>query len=160
MRASADFATLQGHLGVTIPFTPYLERALTHGSVNQIAGTARESNRSLAFLGDAVIELAIRHRDFTEGKGAKVGALSIQADEAVRNRKLAERARAISLGDYIELGKGAERERNEDSVLATALEAVLGAVSIEKGFKEATDCALRLLPRAANPPAVLGTRPT
>lgn len=145
MRSAPDIDGLRRKLGISASDAPLLEEALTHGSVNQTGGPPVKSNVTLAFLGDAVIELAIRDRNFRDREGASLGDLSMGADDEVRNKRLAEFARVIDLGDYIDLGKGAESERNGDKVLASALEAVMGAVFLGKGFEAAARCAMNVL---------------
>lgn len=145
MRSSQDLDALRARLGISASDAPRLEEALTHGSVNQTGGPPRSSNVKLAFLGDAVIELAIRDRMFRDRGGASLGELSMGADDEVRNRRLAEFARAIHLGGYIDLGKGAQNVRDQDRLLATALEAVVGAVFLGKDFQAAARCAMAVL---------------
>lgn len=141
---ASDLSALRSRLGIVPEDAPRLGEALTHGSVNQTGGRAA-TNARLAFLGDAVIELAIRDSRSRADANASLGALSIRADEDVRNRRLAASARTIDLGDYIEFGKGAMGERDTESVLATALEAVIGAIFVERGFVPAAACALRVI---------------
>lgn len=147
MPPSPDIEELKAKLGVSLSDNPLLIRALTHGSVNETGGRLK-SNQKLAFLGDAVIGLAIREYIFREGPNESLERLSTQKDGEVKNRRLAQLARTISLGGHLILGKGAEKERDQDSVLATAFEAVLGAIFFEKGFGAASDCTLRILRRA------------
>lgn len=147
-----DVKELEAKLGVEFSEKGILERALTHGSINQTGGST-EPNKKLAFLGDAVIELVIREHVFKTGQDSTLGKLSMDADEEVRNQRLAERARGISLGRFLRLGPGAERERDQDSVLATALEAVFGAVFKEHGYEAASTLATRVLLPAAEIPA-------
>lgn len=127
-----------------------LERAVTHGSANQ-TGASLATNAKLAFLGDAVLELVIRERIWLNEADAKIGDLSLRADTVSRNAALAQLARAASLGDYLRLGPGAERERDHDSVLATALEAIIAAVYLDETHEEAARVASLLLDRAVPP---------
>lgn len=111
MRTARDIDGLRAKLGIIASDAPRLEEALTHGSVNQTGGPPVKSNVTLAFVGDAVIELAVRDRMLNDRQDALLGELSTKSDEDVRNERLAERARTIQLGDYIDLGKGAQTER-------------------------------------------------
>nr|WP_210424712.1 ribonuclease III [Marichromatium bheemlicum] len=107
-----------------------LEQALTHRS----AGPT--NNERLEFLGDALIGLliaeALGHR-FPE---ADEGTLSRLRASLVKREALAKLARGIELGDYMRLGAGELRTGGHarDSILADALEAVLGAVYLDGGF--------------------------
>ena len=112
---------------------PLMERALTHGSANETGGKA-PTNETLAFLGDAVLELAIRHRCWRSSESTKLGDLSIKADVDARNSALAGFAKAAGLQHYIRAGQSDGAK--EDSVLASALEAVLGAVYLGTDFAE------------------------
>jgi ribonuclease-3 len=96
-------------------------------------------NERLEFLGDSVLSLAVTRRlmewegDLTEGELSKIRA-SLVNEEA-----LATMARAIDLGDALLLGRGAHRSggRELDSLLADAMEAVIGAVFVDAGYEAA-----------------------
>ena len=144
MRKSPDMEGLQARLGLQLS-PDILAMALTHASVNQEPGKRMPTNVRLAFLGDAVIELAVRDKLYEDKAQARIGALSMEADKVVRNQRLAECARSIQLQGYLDLGKGAETERERESILATALEALVGAVFHEKGFEQAARTTLAIL---------------
>lgn len=139
-----ELEALRTKLGITPADAPRLAEALTHGSVKQ-EGRRAVTNDRLAFLGDAVIELAIRADHVAAHPNASLGELSMKADEWAPDQHLATAARSIGLGAYLQLGKGAESERDTDSVLATALEAVIGAIFDAEGFTAAAACALRVI---------------
>ncbi len=121
-----------------------LEVTLTHGSIHQLDST-RKDNRTLAFLGDAVIELAVRRELFDHGLTESPGQLSIKADDAVRNKILAAVGRGFDLQDYVDLGPGAENARRQDRVVADAFEAMVGAVFLERDLASASALTIRLL---------------
>ena len=113
-------------------------RALTHRSYAYEHGGLPHNER-LEFLGDAVLGLVItetlyrRHPDLTEGKLAKLRA------SVVNMRALADIARSIGpngLGSYLRLGRGEEVTggREKASILADAVEALLGAVFLQAGL--------------------------
>jgi len=105
-----------------------------------------ESNERLEFLGDAVLGLTIadtifvRYPELPEGQLAKVRAGVVNA------ATLAEIARHIGLGEFLLLGKGERSTGGADkqSILADALEAVIGAVYIDGGADAARSLVLRL----------------
>ncbi|MGH9090521.1 MAG: ribonuclease III [Acidimicrobiales bacterium] len=105
------------------------------------------SNERLEFLGDAVLGLVVaehsyhRFPDYPEGKLAKLRAAVVNA------RVLAEMADELGLGEVLLLGKGEEASggRTKASILADALEAVIGAVYLDAGWVAARPLVLRLL---------------
>ena len=117
----------------------YLERALTHSSYNREKNTKHKDNERLEFLGDAFLdaivgaELFVRMNSVTEGTLTKTRVL------IVCEKALAEVAREFNLGKYILMGHGEAGTggRNKDSILADALEAVIGAIYMDGGYDAA-----------------------
>jgi len=145
--AAPDTATLEDALGVVID-RELLQRALTHRSYAYENGGAPHNER-LEFLGDAVLGLVVTdalyrdHPDLPEGQLAKLRA------SVVNMRALAAVARSLGaggLGAHVRLGRGEETTggRDKASILADALEAVLGAVHLDQGPKEAARVVHRL----------------
>jgi ribonuclease-3 len=105
------------------------------------------SNERLEFLGDAVLGLVVaRHAylaypELPEGKLAKIRAAVVNA------RALAEVAAELGVGDELLLGKGEESTggRAKASILADAVEAIIGAVYLDAGWDAAAPLVLRLL---------------
>jgi ribonuclease-3 len=127
-------------LGVEID-AELMRRALTHRSYAYEHGGLPHNER-LEFLGDSVLGLVvteslyIAHPDLPEGKLAKLRA------SVVNMRALADIARGIGpggLGAYLLLGRGEESTggRDKSSILADALEAVLGAIYVQHGIETA-----------------------
>jgi ribonuclease-3 len=122
-----------------------LERALTHRSYAYENG-GLPTNERLEFLGDSVLGLVVTdalfrgYPDLPEGQLAKLRAA------VVNMRALASVARGLKLGDYLRLGRGEEGTggRDKSSILADTLEAVIGAVYIERGLTEASSLVHRL----------------
>lgn len=127
---------LEERLGHRFQRADLLALALTHRSVSA-DDPSRADNERLEFLGDAVLQLVItdllyRHYpDLAEGKLAKVRA------SVVSRPLLAEIARRLDMGPHVELAPGEERTggRSKDSILADALEAVIGAVYLDAGLE-------------------------
>ncbi|PIF03019.1 MAG: ribonuclease III [Propionibacterium sp.] len=124
-------------LGVVVD--PQLfELALTHRSYAYENGGI-PTNERLEFLGDAVLQIIVTeylyltYPDLPEGKLAKLRAA------VVSSAALAEVARELKLGKLIKLGKGeiATKGDNKTSILADALEAVIGAVFLSGGMTAA-----------------------
>jgi ribonuclease III len=138
--------TLEAKLGYDFKDPDLVALALTHRSVSSEDGSRRDNER-LEFLGDAVLQLAVTDHlyhafpDLPEGNMAKVRA------GLVSRPVLADVARSIALSDHIELTQAEERTggRDKDSIMADALEAVIGAVYLDSGLETATELVLRLL---------------
>ena len=143
----ADLATFQETLGVSFKNPSRLEQALVHSSyVNENPDSAPTSNERLEFLGDAVLGWVIAEKlyqdlpDTSEGEMTKLRAALVSRDT------LARLARAISLGDYLCLGKGEETSggRNKTANLAGALEAVIAAIFLDQRPATTRNFILRL----------------
>ncbi|MEU8036141.1 ribonuclease III [Streptosporangium sp. NPDC049078] len=115
-----------------------LERALTHRSYAYENG-GLPTNERLEFLGDSVLGLVVtdtlyrNHPDLPEGQLAKLRAA------VVNMRALADVARTLGLGRFLRLGRGEEGTggRDKSSILADTLEALIGAVYVNRGLDEA-----------------------
>ena len=137
--------TLEDKLGYTFENPGLLRLALTHRSVSS-DDPSRNDNERLEFLGDAVLQLVITdllyesYPHLAEGQMAKVRAA------VVSGPALAEIARSIDLGAHIELAPGEERTggRGKDSILADAVEAILGSVYLDSGIDSAGEIILSL----------------
>jgi ribonuclease-3 len=115
-----------------------LERALTHRSFAYEHG-GLPTNERLEFLGDAVLGLVVTDALFREYPDLPEGHLAKLRAAVVNMRALADVARGLHLGDYVRLGRGEEGTggRDKASILADTLEAVIGAVYIERGLESA-----------------------
>jgi ribonuclease-3 len=141
-RAGAD-ELLQA---LEVPLAPeLLERALTHRSFAYENG-GLPTNERLEFLGDSVLGLIVTDTLFREYPDLPEGQLAKLRAAVVNMRALAGVARGLQLGAYVRLGKGEEGTggRDKSSILADTLEAVLGAVYIDRGLAEADALVHRL----------------
>lgn len=138
--ASSD-DRLQSALGYRFTEPALLERALTHKSF------ARSHNERLEFLGDAVLGYVVAERLYQTLPDAHEDLMSLLRASLVRKETLAEVAKALNLGDHIRLGIGVRRGGGHrlESILADALEAVIGAVHEDGGVEPARALILRLL---------------
>ncbi|MEZ4308541.1 MAG: ribonuclease III [Polyangiaceae bacterium] len=146
-------------LGIETP-TAHLEEALTHPSyANEHRGSARDNQR-LEFLGDAVLGLCVSELLMDRFPEAREGELSLMRASLVNTDALADWARAISLGDALRLGRGADAagERQQKNVLADAVEALVGAAYLDHGLEAARKLARTIiadpLERLASGPAL------
>lgn len=115
-----------------------LELALTHPSFNQERNTFT-NNQRLEFLGDAVLNLIIAEWLFELFPRKAEGELTKIRAKTVCEKALLQVAEEINIGSYLLLGKGEEMSggRKRKSILADAVEAVIGAVYVDKGYDEA-----------------------
>jgi ribonuclease-3 len=121
---------LQRHLGYAFKDVTLLETALTHRSKG--AG----NNERLEFLGDAVLGFVVAEILYSRFERATEGQLSRFRASLVKKDTLAGLAREFSLGDYLILGSGELKSGGyrRDSILADAMEAVMGAMYLDGGI--------------------------
>lgn len=122
---------------------PHLEEALTHPSFANEQKGRRVDNQRLEFLGDAVLGLLVGELLMERLPAAKEGELSLLRSLLVNTEALAAWARAVDLGPALRLGRGADAagERDRDNVLADAVEALVGAVYLDRGMTAARELA-------------------
>ena len=112
-----------------------LERALTHASwANE--HPPGPDNSALALVGDAVLALVVAEHLLAVTPEATVSVLTAGRAEVVSDANLARWGTALELGPLLRLGRGLDLTggRELESVLATALEALLGALYLEAGL--------------------------
>lgn len=139
-------AALEAKLQVSLGDAKVTVSALTHKSYcNEHRDEGCTDNERLEFLGDAVVDLAVSHRLMERFPLASEGELSKLRASIVNEDGLARIARQMGLGELLLLGRGEELTggREKSSVLADALEAVLGAVYL----KTSMDCVMQLVDR-------------
>ena len=122
-----------------------LIKSLTHRSF-AYENNLTDTNERLEFLGDSVLGVIITAELFNKFPDASEGELAKLRAAIVNSRALAAVARAIGLGEFILLGKGEEASGGKDksSILADAVEAILGAIYLEHGLQPTTEVILRL----------------
>jgi len=121
-----------------------LHLALTHRS--WCAEHEGASNERLEFLGDAVLGMLVAERTYVQRPDLPEGQLAKIRASVVSSPALAEAARILGLGASLRLGRGEVSDGGEDkeSILADALEAVIGAVYLDAGLDAARDLVDRL----------------
>ncbi len=125
---------------------PELARAaLTHRSYAFEEGIL-ETNERLEFLGDAVLGLVVTDLAYRRFPGLPEGELAKLRAATVNMVTLADVARTLDLGEELLLGRGEESSggRDKTSILADAMEAVLGAVYLDRGLRSAAAAVERL----------------
>lgn len=124
---------LTAALGHRFTDSALLRQALTHRSYGSC------NNERLEFLGDSILNCAIAGMLYTRFGAINEGELSRHRARLVRQETLAEIAQSLSLGDHLLLGEGELKSggNKRPSILADALEALLGAVFLDAGFDAA-----------------------
>ncbi|HEY6531380.1 MAG TPA: ribonuclease III domain-containing protein, partial [Acidimicrobiales bacterium] len=120
--------------------------ALTHRSwCAENAGEA--SNERLEFLGDAVLGLVVTDHIFTAHPEMPEGSLAKLRAAVVSAGTLAEVARDLGVGEALRLGKGEDASggRSKASILADAMEAIIGAVYVDAGMEASRRLVLDLV---------------
>lgn len=120
-------ARLQRALGYEFSDTTLLELALTHRSAGN------RNNERLEFLGDSILNYFIAEALFRMFPRAREGDMSRMRSSLVRGDTLSEVARELELGEHLVLGAGERKSggRRRGSILADALEAVIGAMLLD-----------------------------
>jgi ribonuclease-3 len=132
--------SLSSRLEYTFNNEALLTEALTHRSAAPV------NNERLEFLGDGILNFVIAARLFKQYPEMQEGDLSRLRASLVNKDSLADIAKLLELGEYIKLGSGELKSggRRRDSILADAVEAILGAVYLDGGFDTCRSLVLRL----------------
>jgi len=115
------------------------DQALTHRSwINEHKGV-RKSNERLEFLGDAILEYVVSKEIFEKYSDTDEGYLTALRANIVNTVSLAELAKKLDLGSHLHLSKGEEESggRQNPSLLADTVEAIIGAIFIDSGIESA-----------------------
>ncbi len=123
-------------IGYSFNDVSYLENALTHTSYaneRRSRGIVYPSNERLEFLGDAVLEILISDYLYEVFKDKSEGTLTKMRQHLVCEKTLSQIAASISLGDFLNMGRGEESNgcRQRPKVLADAFEALIAAIYLD-----------------------------
>lgn len=126
---------LERLLGLSFTDPTLLQEALTHKS----AGTPNYER--LEFLGDAVLELVVTEQIYQLHPTLDEGAMTRMRVALVRRESLAEVAKRLQLGRYLQFGQGERKSggMHRASILADSFEALVGAVYLDGGFEVARE---------------------
>ena len=127
---------IQVTLGHRFADARLLARALTHPSYAH-EHPPEADQEPLAFVGDAVLALIVAERLLAQSPAAPVGVLTPARADLVSGANLARWAAVLDLGALVRLGRGEDLSggRERESILATTLEAVVGALYLEAGLE-------------------------
>lgn len=124
---------LSDRLGYQFKLVALLTQALTHRSYSA------NNNERLEFLGDGALNFIIANQLFTRFNKLTEGDLSRLRAALVKESTLAEIAISLDLGELIKLGEGEVKSEGfkRPSMLADALEAIVGAIYVDGGYEAA-----------------------
>ena len=136
----SDLKKLESRVAYTFKNASLLDLSVTHRSFGD------RNNERLEFLGDSILNFVVASALFNQFPDAKEGDLSRLRARMVKQQTLAEIARELDLGGYLTMGSGELKSGgfDRDTILSDAVEAIIGAVFLDGGIEEATDCILRL----------------
>ena len=141
MNTPDALSALQVRLGYAFRDRALLQQAVTHRSFSA------DHNERLEFLGDSVLNLAVAHLLFRELANLPEGDLSRVRANLVKQDTLHRLAQDLDLPKTLRLGEGELRSggQKRPSILADALEAVIGAIYLDGGYAAAQGLVERLL---------------
>ncbi|OGD65954.1 ribonuclease III [Candidatus Berkelbacteria bacterium RIFOXYA2_FULL_43_10] len=135
---SEDYKKFESSLGVEFNDKSLLQIVFTHRSyLNEHRGSKLTHNERLEFLGDAVLELCTT--EYLYKKLARPeGEMTNLRSAMVKGESLSEEAKRLGMNDLIKTSRGESKNTGKarDLILANAFEALIGAIYIDKGYKE------------------------
>ena len=134
-----DLDDCQRSLGVSFNDESLLLQALVHSSyLNEDQDFALPSNERLEFLGDAVLGLVVAERLYDEFPEMDEGKLTALRASLVCRETLAGIASSLNLGEWFLMGQGEEATggRNKPGNLANGMDALLGAIYLDRGLAQ------------------------
>jgi ribonuclease III len=152
----ADVAGLIEALGGEVDRAS-MDLAMTHRSFAYENG-GLPTNERLEFLGDSVLGVVITEELYRSNPDLPEGQLAKLRAAIVNSRALAGVGRSIELGKYVKLGRGEQASggRDKSSIVADAVEAVIGAYYLDQGLEPTRTLVLRLFAAALEAAANLG----
>ena len=140
MATSPVLSELQVRLGYAFRQQGLLQQAVTHRSFSS------DHNERLEFLGDSVLNLSVANLLYVQLASLPEGDLSRVRANLVKQDTLHQLAKTLDLPVVMRLGEGEMRSggQNRPSILTDALEAIIGAVYLDGGYKDAQDLVERL----------------
>ncbi|USD65655.1 ribonuclease III [Vibrio sp. SCSIO 43136] len=129
---TSQIATLERKLGYQFNDAELIHLALTHRSANS------KHNERLEFLGDSILSFVIADDLYHRFPKVNEGDMSRMRATLVRGNTLAELGREFVLGDYLKLGPGELKSGGfrRDSILADAVEAIIGAIYLDSDIEQ------------------------
>jgi ribonuclease III len=136
----SDQEKLQSLLGIRFKDESLLIQALVHTSyINENPDTHLHDNQRMEFLGDSLLNYIVAEKLYREFPELPEGKLTEIRVSLVRQEKLAEKAMALQIGEYMLLGRGEDLSggRNKRNNLADTFEALIAAIYLDRGLETA-----------------------
>ncbi|MCB6993324.1 ribonuclease III [bacterium 210820-DFI.6.37] len=134
-------------IGYTFRDRQLLDKALTHSSYVKENGQSRlNDNERLEFLGDAFFDAVIGEALYRALPQAEEGTLTKMRASIVCEKSLAQAGRRLGIGRHMLFSRGEEKcgGRDRASILADAMEAVIGAIYLDGGYEQAKAFVLKI----------------
>lgn len=137
--AAKGLSALQRSIGYQFKDCDLLLSSITHPSHLRHQGKMGDHNQRLEFLGDAILSAILAERLYQLCPNEREGALSKGRAALSRGTCLADLSRKLGLPRYIRMSDGEEQNggRERNSILEDALEALIGAIYLDGGWKAA-----------------------
>ncbi|MEO1719776.1 MAG: ribonuclease III [Pseudomonadota bacterium] len=143
-RRDTRTAALEAALGYKFKDKALARRAVTHASVKSVG--PHNNNERLEFLGDRVLGLVMAELVWRDDPLAREGELAKRFNSLVRRETCASVARRLDLGEHLTLSdsEASSGGRDKDTILADAVEAILGAIFLDSSFDRAREIVVKL----------------
>ncbi|MFT5083216.1 MAG: ribonuclease-3 [Lentisphaeria bacterium] len=137
-KKSMNLSKLETRIGCEFVDQQLFVQALTHRSFG------KNNNERLEFLGDSLLNLIIAEALFLKFNEAREGDLSRLRSSLVKGVTLAQVGKEFDLGDYLLLGEGELKSGGfrRESILADAVEAIIGAIFLDAGMAKCREIVL------------------
>lgn len=155
--ADCRLREIETRLGYSFENLDLLREALVHSSYRNENGDIEYDNERLEFLGDSVVGSVIAHLLCEHFPQASEGVLTRYKAQLVSEVGLSRIAEELGIGHFLWLGRGEERSggRQKASILANAVESLIGAIYLDAGYEAARSVVARLWTNAVDD---LGTK--
>lgn len=133
------YEALEKEIKIKFKDQDLIDLAFVHKSyMNENRGKKQDHNERLEFLGDAVLELVVTEFLYNQYPEQREGELTNWRSALVKGANLAKIATELNLGAYLYLSHGEEisQGRNKNYILANTLEAVIGAIYLDQGYRK------------------------
>lgn len=133
-----NFSEFEKNIGVNFSDKALLKQAFTHRSyLNENRKTNLAHNERLEFLGDAVLELIVTAHLYEKYPTYNEGEMTSLRSALVNANTMAELANKIKMNDFMLLSRGEAKDtgRARQYILANAMEALIGAIFLDQGYK-------------------------
>lgn len=137
-----DFQKFSEKMNIKFNDISLLKRACTHRSyLNENKAAGLEHNERLEFLGDAVLELVVTSYLFRKFPNRNEGDLTSYRSALVNTHSLSKVALHIGVDEYLLLSRGESKDtgRARSIIHADTIEAIIGAVYLDKGYDAAAN---------------------